>query len=798
MAEPVQAASPSGDASEAVDETVGERIRVRGLVQGVGFRPAVWRLANEARLTGTVRNDGEGVLIEIWGGRRTLDRFVAALVSRAPPLARIDGIERASLRAPPAADGFTIVASAGGEVHTAVLPDAAVCADCLAECFDPGDRRYRYPFVNCTHCGPRLSIVRAIPYDRAGTSMAVFALCPSCGAEYDDPADRRFHAQPNACAVCGPRLALEPLAGAAPAPVAVEGDPIEAVVRLLAAGCIVAVKGIGGYHLACDAANDAAVRRLRTAKQRHDKPFALMAASLAMVRAYCHVGDAEGGALASSAAPIVLLRRKSPATLSEAIAPGQSTLGFMLPYTPLHALIMASFGRPLVLTSGNPSDSPQCTDDDEARRSLAGLADFLLSHDRVIVNRVDDSVVRLTAGRMRLMRRGRGYAPGFLALPPGFEHAPQVLAFGGELKNTFCLLKDGRAILSQHMGDLEHAAAFADYARSLALYRNLFDASPGHLAVDAHPDYLSSKLGREQALAAALPLSEVQHHHAHLASCLAENGVPRSTGPVLGIALDGLGYGADGGLWGGEWLICDYRGFRRVGALADVPLPGGAAAIREPWRNLVAHLVRWVGLESFEREFARLPVARYLTGKPVATLAAMIRGGINAPETSACGRWFDAVAAVLGLSADRISYEAQAAMELEALAGDVLPDEGYPLDLAAHAGLLRLEPAPLWRAVLEDQARGVAPRTIAGRFHRGLADGVVAMTRALWRQESAMQPTVALSGGVFQNALLAAAVTAGLRDAGFRVLTPCAVPANDGGLALGQAAVAAARVLEED
>ncbi len=840
MVEPVQAEAPSGagnSAHAAADEQAGERIRVRGLVQGVGFRPTVWRLANAAGLVGSVRNDGQGVLIRAWGNRRALDGFVAELTAHPPPLARIDRLERDPLVQPPPQGGFVIEPSAAGAVHTAVLPDAAVCGDCLAECLDPDDRRYRYPFVNCTHCGPRLSIVRAVPYDRARTSMAAFPMCAACAAEYGDPADRRFHAQPNACADCGPRLTLEPL-GDAVAPPAGD-DPLECVAALLRAGRVVAIKGIGGYHLACDAADDGAVRRLRTAKQRHDKPFAVMAASVAMVRRYCQVDDAEAQALESPAAPIVLLRRRSrpggrsheavrtcegrsheavrtceglsqeavqahpcgsglPAAieLSEHVAPRQSTLGFMLPYTPLHALVVASLDRPMVLTSGNPSDAPQCTGDDEARRTLTGLADYLLSHDRVIVNRVDDSVVRQVAGRLRLVRRGRGYAPAAVPLPPGFETAPEVLGFGGELKNTFCLLGDGRALLSQHMGDLEHAAAFADYRRSLVLYQQLFGAAPRRLAVDAHPDYLSSQLGREQGRGRSLPVEEVQHHHAHLASCLAENAVPLDAAPVLGIALDGLGYGADGGLWGGEWLVCDYRGFRRVGALADVALPGSAAAVREPWRNLVAHLVRLPGWPAFQREFGHLPVARYLAGKPVPTLTAMIRGGVNSPPTSACGRWFDAVAALLGLSADAVSYEAQAAMELEALAGDVLPDRGYPLDLVARDGLLRLDPAPLWQAMLVDLAAGRDPASVAGRFHRGLADGVVAMTQALRRRES-LGTTVALSGGVFQNALLSAAVTSGLADAGFRVLSHRDVPTNDAGLALGQAVVAAARALQE-
>lgn len=769
-------------------------VRVRGLVQGVGFRPCVWRLARGLELAGDVRNDGGGVLIRAWGSAAAVQAFLDRLPCEAPPLARIDAIDVAPLAEAVPGGDFAIVESAGGTVRTGVVPDAATCPDCLAEVTDPSDRRYRYPFANCTHCGPRLSIVRAIPYDRANTSMSGFPLCADCAAEYGDPADRRFHAQPNACAACGPRLWLEDDSGRT-----VQGregkDAIVLAQRLIAAGAIVAVKGIGGFHLACDAADEAAVACLRRRKRRYHKPFALMARDLAMVRAYARVSEAEAGLLRSAAAPIVILdRRGSGAPLAPAIAPGQDSLGFMLPYTPLHHVLAQDLERPIVLTSGNRSDEPQTSDNEDARGRLGGIADAWLLHDREIVNRLDDSVVRVAADAPRVLRRARGYAPAPIPLPPGFEAAPAVLAMGGQLKNSFCLLKHGQAVLSPHIGDLEDPLTHADYRKSLALFRTLFDFAPDLVAVDGHRDYLATQWGRKLSEEEGVPLDVAQHHHAHLAACLAEWGEPRDAPPVLGIVLDGLGFGEEGELWGGEFLLGGYTGFLRLARFAPVALPGGVQAMREPWRNSYAHLRQFLGWDRVSRHWPDLPIVRFLAEKPLATLDTMIDRGLNAPPASSAGRLFDAVAAALGLCREAASFEGQAAIELEALADTAKDEEGvYP-----HARLggdpLNLGWAPLWRALLDDLAGGVAPGRIAARFHRGVVAALVETTGDLAAERGVR--TVVLSGGVFQNRFLIEGVTEALAARGLRVLSPQDVPANDGGLSLGQACIAAARWLE--
>jgi hydrogenase maturation protein HypF len=817
----------------------GEEIRVRGIVQGVGFRPMVWRLARACGLTGSVWNDAAGVVIHLHGPAEMRHVFVARLAREAPPLARIDALERSALAARSAPADFRIVASRGGEMQTAVAPDAAACAACLAEVEDSGDRRHRYAFTNCTHCGPRLSIVRAVPYDRARTSMAPFPLCESCRAEYEDPADRRFHAQPNACPDCGPRLWLEPCSGAERDPCsgaerdpcsgaereddgpatgeAAEPDAIAHAARLLAAGRIVAVKGLGGFHLAVDAANEAAVARLRRRKRRASKPLALMARDVETIRRYCRVDAAEQALLESRAAPVVLLERAgprelapgaaprelalgaAPRELAPGVAPRQRTLGFTLPYTPLHRLLVDALDGPIVLTSGNLSDAPQCTGNAEARNTLGAIADYLLVHDRAIVNRVDDSVARVIDGAPRLIRRARGYAPAPLELPDGFGAAPPVLALGGELKNSFCLLRDGGAVLSQHMGDLEHAAAYREYRRSLQLYARLFDHAPEVLAVDRHPEYLSTKLGTELAAETGLTLTHVQHHHAHLASCLADNAVSLHAPAVLGVVLDGLGYGHDGTLWGGEFLLGGYRECRRVASLASVPMLGGARAVHEPWRSAYAHIVGAIGRADFARDFARLELYGDLAARPLDTLDAMLARGFNCPASTSCGRLFDAVAAALGICRERIEYEGQAAIELEACVDEAAlaaAGDGYPFSLVDAPERLVLDSRPLWPALLEDLARRVPKAVVAAKFHRGLARAVAATVRALRREPRGHGfEQVALSGGVFQNAVLLEELCVALRAQGLDVLLQGRVPSNDGGLALGQAAVAAARAL---
>jgi hydrogenase maturation protein HypF len=772
---------------------VAVEIRVRGCVQGVGFRPTVWRIARDLGLDGEVLNDGEGVLIRARGS----ERLVAALLDRIdrepPPLARIDDIEIGDFTGGVPA-GFHIAASRPGAAGTQVSPDAAICPACAAEVLDPGERRYRYPFANCTHCGPRLSIVEGIPYDRARTTMAGFLLCDACLGEYRDPADRRFHAQAVACPDCGPRAVLCRIDGDAPCEIPVR-DAAEAAAGLIRAGEIVAIKGLGGYHLACDAANAAAVARLRWLKHRDAKPFALMARELETVRRYCSVAPEEERALTGAQAPIVVLPADGPERLPESVAPGLATLGFMLPTAPLHLLVMNGLDGPAVMTSGNRSDEPQVTDDDDMPPRLGGIASHALIHDRRIANRVDDSLVRVVAGRVRLLRRARGHAPTPIVLPAGFETAPEILAVGGELKATFCLVKDGQAILSQHQGDLEHPVAFDDYRKNLALYRDLFDHRPAAFAADLHPEYVSAKLAREDARARGLPLVEVQHHHAHIAACLAENGRALSALPVLGIALDGLGWGDDGTFWGGEFLRADYRGYQRLASFAPVAMPGGASAIREPWRSLYAHLARSIGWAELWRSFGRLELCADLSAKPLATIDGMIARNLNSPPASSCGRLFDAVAAAVGICRERQAYEGEAAMRLEALVDEAtLRDgDGYPFAIIPAAALPTIEPRPMWNALLRDLAEEAPASVVAARFHKGLAAALIAMAEIL-ADRGARFDTVALSGGCFQNRILFEQTLAGLEARGFGVLTHTQVPANDGGLALGQAAIAAARL----
>jgi len=778
---------------DAINQIKGISIRVRGLVQGVGFRPTVWRLAKRFGLTGDVRNDSEGVLIHAFGHPAVIIEFEVALASEAPPLARIDLIEAAPLtgKAPP---DFRIVASRGGTVTTGVVPDAATCAECLAEIRDPLNRRYRYPVTNCTHCGPRLSILRAIPYDRASTSMAAFEMCPACLAEYRDPSNRRFHAQPNACPVCGPRVWLEEPDGRC-TPIEPRRDAIEAAAALIDSAAIVAIKGIGGFHLACDARNAPAVARLRERKHRTDKPFALMARDVSMIEEYAKLSDTERALLEQPAAPIVLLdQQENGAKLAPGIAPAQSTLGFMLPYTPLHHLLFEDVSYPLVMTSGNRSDEPQCIANDDARGRLAGIADAFLMHDRDVVNRLDDSVARVMAGKPRVMRRARGYAPSPLPLPHGFERAPGILAMGAELKSTFCLLGKGRAIVSQHMGDLEEAATHADYRANLKLYREIFRFEPELIAIDAHPDYHSTQWGQSIARDAGLQLETVHHHHAHVAAVLAEHGLPLQTGPVIGIALDGLGFGEKGELWGGEFLLADYRSCRRVAAFAPVALIGGAKAMREPWRNALAHLHTFLCWERIDKLYSDAEVIQRLKKKAVGAALQMMERGLNTPPSSSAGRLFDAVAAMVGISFDAASYEGQAAIELEALAAPAMSraTDGYRGALV-EGDPARLDWTPLWCGILEDLAAGIDAPLIAARFHLGLAE-ILAETATSLAQKHGCK-TIVLCGGVFQNKLLLEATVEALAPHGIEVLSPSLFPAGDGAISLGQAVIAAARRL---
>lgn len=779
-------------------------IRVRGLVQGVGFRPAVWRIAREYGLKGEVLNDSAGVLIRVLGPEAVIERFVERIQAEAPPLARIDGVDSTSLPVNDAFGEFRIVRSGRGEMRTQVAPDAAACPACLAEVFSPFERRFRYPFTNCTHCGPRFSIMDRPPYDRADTTMAAFGLCGACRMEYEDPRDRRFHAQPIACHTCGPKVSLERMDGQ---PIFVDRytmlDAVDAVASLVRRGDIVAIKGLGGYHLACDATNASAVERLRLRKRRYGKAFAMMARDLDVIGRYCKVDEPAAALLQNTAAPIVLLPASEGERLPDAVAPGLDRFGFMLPYTPLHHLALRRLDRPVVMTSGNLGDEPQCIDDDDANGRLRGIADFILRHDRRIANRVDDSVVRVVAGRTRIVRRARGYAPAPIPLPEGFEKAPRLAAMGADLKSTFCLLKEGEAILSQHQGDLKNERTFTDYLKNFGFYSRIYEQAPQAVAVDLHPGYLSAKHGRALAGEGGLPLIPIQHHHAHVASCMAENGVPLDTGPVLGVALDGLGFGDDGALWGGEFLLADYRDYRRLGTFKPVAMLGGERAVREPWRNTYAHIVAEMGWPSFAMNFRELALYRYLAGKPIDVMAAMLVKGLNAPPANSCGRLFDAVAAAMGICADEASYEGEAAMRLEALIDEaaldgVGDDPAYPFGIPdlKGSGLPYIEPLMMWQALLGDMILDTPRPVMAARFHKGLARAVSAMvSKLVVRCGERFTGTVALSGGCFQNAVLYEEVHRRLEALGFRVIGHAEVPSNDGGLALGQAAVAAARLL---
>ena len=759
----------------------GRLIRVTGQVQGVGFRPHVWRQAQAFGISGHVLNDGGGVLVQAWGEEADLAAFVAAIAGKAPPMAQVAALEWQPLSGEPAPLPFVIVESGGGAISTALPPDTATCPACLAEIFDPADRRYGYAFTNCTHCGPRLSIVTAMPYDRASTAMVAFPMCAACTAEYRDPADRRFHAQPNACPACGPRLWME--GPDAPIPTT---DPIALCASRLRAGDIVAIKGIGGFHLACDATNPAAVARLRRAKHRPTKPLALLARDAAQIRRFASVSAEEEALLSGPSAPIVLVCLAG-AALPQDIAPGLDRVGVMLPQAPLHHLLMAALDAPLVLTSGNPKGQPQVIDNTAARLSLRGIADLWLMHDRDIVNRLDDSIVRADLCGPALIRRGRGFAPGTIGVP--FEGAPAVLAMGGALKSTFCLLRDGQATLSQHLGDLEDAACRAEYRRTIGLYRDLFRFDAERIVVDLHPDYGSTLWGRALAEREGLPVLAVQHHHAHMAGCLAEHGLMPGSEASVGIILDGLGLGPDSTIWGGEILVGGYAGVRRAAHLPPVPLPGGDQAMRQPWRNLLAHLVAAFGPD-WQVRVQGINVGVGLKGKPIGPLLRATAQGLNAPHSSSAGRLFDAVAAALGLCFDAQTHEAEAAMALEALAVPHLARAGaYPVDLKDRAGVRVFDLAPMWAALIGDLRHGVAPGVIAARFHLGLV-AALAHCAAIIAGEEGLDRIV-LSGGVMQNRILREHLYTTLTAQGLRVLVNLRVPANDGGLSLGQAAAGA-------
>lgn len=857
----------------------GILLRITGKVQGVGFRPTVWQVANRLGLEGDVGNNADGVEVRLWG--TDADSFITQLRRHCPALARIDAIETQPWNWPRRPSSFTIIASRDGQMHTQVVPDAATCDACLAELSDPANRRYRYPFINCTHCGPRFTLIRRMPYDRPNTAMADFPLCPDCLAEYQDPADRRFHAQPNACPVCGPSVWLADERGRR---LAEKDDAITEAARRLCAGEIIAVKGLGGFHLACDATSAAAVARLRARKHRPSKPLAVMMPDGEALRRFTGHDDAALAALLQSpAAPIVLVPRRAGAfsvlpaegaassvhalpfngafdghpaignaygqrhdtppdaqavlTLSDTIAPGLHEIGVMLPANPLQHLLLARVGRPLVMTSGNVNGRPPALTNAQALQDLARIADGWLLHDRDIVQRADDSLVRWTGAGVETLRRSRGFVPDAIALPPGFAHAGPVLAMGGDLKNTFCLLRDGQAVLSQHLGDLADEGIQRQQREALALFSAIWNFTPGMVAVDAHPGYISRRLGEALARERAIPCHTISHHHAHLAACLGEHGWPRDGGPVIGLALDGLGYGGprritsadlapvradaspehlnaspkksdalsehaggaylarsatatpacegplDNVLWGGECLKVDYRDCEWQGGLPAVALPGGDKAARQPWRNLLA---QWL---HFTPGWEDLPEAANIPTEAGELVTKAVMRGINAPPASSTGRLFDAVAAALGICVAETSWEGEAACRLEALAwraaGSAPLLEDIPVTAPIAGNVVDL--ATFWRQWLSWRA---APAMRAYAFHLALARGFATLARRAAADHGIN--TIALSGGVLHNRLFRGLLIRELR--GLRVLTPATLPAGDGGLALGQALIAAARI----
>ena len=748
------------------------RLEINGIVQGVGFRPFIYQLARHHGLTGEVANTATGVSLLVEGPSDRIQSFIDDLPRRKPPLAQIVEISR--VEAPLSGfTAFSIVKSRKSASRaTLISPDVMVCDDCLAEMRNPSDRRFGYPFINCTNCGPRYTIIDDIPYDRPKTSMRHFTMCPDCQAEYDDPDNRRFHAQPNACPTCGPQVTLCDAKGI---PVDTD-DPIAAAARRIRQGRIVAVKGLGGFHLAVDAVNEATVTRLRRRKHREEKPLALMCASIEHIRSLARVNADEERLLVSIQRPIVLLEKRAATPIAASVAPKSRTFGIMLPYTPLHHLLLDAGFTALVMTSANLSEEPIAIDNQEAFDRLGDIADDFLIHDRDIYLRSDDSIVRHSAGHMRPLRRSRGYVPVPVFL---LDELPPVLACGAELKNTVCLTRGRQAFVSQHIGDLENRATDDFFRLTIGHLKRILDIRPQAVACDLHPDYLSTRYARETT---DLPVVEVQHHHAHIAACMAEN---KADAPVIGLAFDGTGLGTDGTIWGGEVLVADYQQFTRAAHLQAVPMPGSAAAIREPWRMALAHLMATVDDIS---DIKDLPVSRFADDQQIQITRQMIEKNINCPLTSSLGRLFDAVAAMVGLRG-QVAFEGQAAMELEAMADDrETAAYDFAWDETGNGAIVI--PCPLLiRAVIRDLRDGRSPATISARFHNTL----VALFDALCRQlrDRTGIDQVALSGGVFQNDRLLSGLCKALEKSGFHVLTHRLVPANDGGISLGQAVIAA-------
>ncbi|MDI6799616.1 MAG: carbamoyltransferase HypF [Actinomycetota bacterium] len=760
-----------------------KRLLVSGVVQGVGFRPLIYRLAHEHDLKGWVSNSPKGVVIEVEGEERALKRFIEEVRPKAPPLASIDGFEVEDMALAGYSD-FTIEESEADEAKsTLVSPDIATCKDCLSEIFDPADRRHRYPFTNCTNCGPRFTIIEDLPYDRDKTTMKKFTMCALCASEYNDPLNRRFHAQPNACPVCGPKLILvgsgKLTAGGRDREIDPD-DPIKEAARLLKEGKIVAIKGLGGFQLACDAQSEAAVSELRKRKRRPAKPFAVMMGGLAQVREHALAGGKEEEILLGTKRPVLLLEKRPHSGLAASIAPAVDRFGVMLPYTPLHHLLMEEVNLPLVMTSGNLSEEPIAYKNGEALGRLSSIADHFLLSDRDIHSRYDDSVAEVTNGQEVIVRRARGYAPAPINLT--YDSKP-ILAVGPELKNTFTLAKGSYAFVSQHFGDMEDMETFSHFEETLSLYNKLFAIRPKIVAHDLHPDYMTTKFAKSMD---GVELVAVQHHHAHITSCMVENGLEDE---VIGLAFDGSGLGTDSSIWGGEFFLCDLKSFSRLGHLKEVALPGGDAAIRAPYRMALSHLINHFGPDL---SHLKLDFLKRMDDKEMENIKIQVERGIASPPTSSMGRLFDAAAALIGIR-ERVSYEGQAAIELEAAAS--LSEEGaYPFTLTATEKegsshpVWAVDAGPLIEAMVSDLNYGEETGVISAKFHGAVVDFSALICERI--SEATGIDKVALSGGVFQNRLLSNKLISRLEALGFSVYTHKLVPTNDGGISLGQAAVA--------
>ena len=756
----------------------GIQIRIKGKVQGVGFRPYVWQLAHQCHLYGDVCNDGEGVLVRLLANA-DIDEFTQLLYQYCPPLAHIESIQPQPFEWAELPDQFSIRHSGAGRMDTQVIPDAATCESCRRELFEPENRRFGYPFTNCTHCGPRFTIIRQMPYDRPNTAMADFPLCPECLQEYESPADRRFHAQPNACPVCGPEIQLCDKTGRI---LAIKNNALEQATTQLLQGNIVAIKGLGGFHLACDATNDQAIKQLRLRKHRPTKPFAVMIPSLIwLAKQDVDVSDGLRALLQSAASPIVLIKHRFKDVLSDGIAPELQELGIMLPANPLQHLLMAEVGRPLVMTSGNASGKPPVLTNEDALADLINIADVWLMHNRDIVQRADDSLVRYHDGQAEMMRRARGYVPDAIDLPAGFEHSPSILGLGADLKNTFCLLRDKSAVLSQHFGDLDDIDIYQQYQRTITLFESIYRFTPSVIVGDMHPNYVSHRYAKQLSEHLQIPFIQVQHHHAHIAAAMVEHGIPLDGKPVVGLALDGLGYGDDHRLWGGECLLVDYKSSRYIGGVPPVAMPGGEMASRQPWRNLFAHLERFVP------SWQGYDIATVLSPYPWPVLQKAIERGINVPTASSAGRLFDAVAAALDICTKETSWEGEAACQLEAMASRceriqhpvTLPLIGQYLDLATF-----------WREWIDYQAPAIDK---AHAFHVALAEGFANLAKQAAQQYIIKR--VVLSGGVMHNQLFRNLLIEKLQP--LEVIYARQLPMGDGGLALGQVAIAAAILKNE-